>query len=468
MSLPLTFPTAPPKTSSLERAILEALAYSDIFDQPLRLEEVHRYLPIRVELDDLLPVLNTMNGWISSKDGLYFLTGREEIVEIRTEREARSRELLPHAIRYGRILGRLPFIRMVALTGSLAVLNVSKNADFDYMLIAAPGRVWTARAFALLFNRFTQILGHTLCPNLIITETVLEWGQQDLYSARELHQMIPITGMDVYRKLMQANEWTRNYLPNAGMSLRVFEKQSPYRWFTMAEWFLRGKLGDRLESWEMNRKIARFSMQKGFGDETVFTAEICQGNFHHHRKWTKMRYEEKLDVIARPAHAGRRSSPMRRLLRCEAAMTEASHDQDPPRAILLPALRPKLWEAMRPYPPLGTLYAASWLRQHGYEVALFDAMLAESEEEWAGALDRHKPRYTVIYEDNFNYLSKMCLLRMREAAFRMIHMAKTRGCTVILCGADVTDHYADYLEKGADYCILGEGRGDSARTAGPA
>jgi radical SAM superfamily enzyme YgiQ (UPF0313 family) len=118
---------------------------------------------------------------------------------------------------------------------------------------------------------------------------------------------------------------------------------------------------------------------------------------------------------------------------------------------------PKLWKAMQPYPPLGTLYAASWLRQHGYEVALFDAMLAESEGEWGCALDEHKPQYAVIYEDNFNYLSKMCLLRMREAAFKMIDMAKARGCTVILCGADVTDHYDKYLEHGADYCILGEG-----------
>ena len=118
---------------------------------------------------------------------------------------------------------------------------------------------------------------------------------------------------------------------------------------------------------------------------------------------------------------------------------------------------PKLWEAMQPYPPLGTLYAASYLRQHGYEVALFDAMLAESEEEWAEALDEHKPQYALIYEDNFNYLSKMCLLRMREAAFKMVDMAKSRGCTVILCGADATDHYAEYLRRGADYCLLGEG-----------
>jgi anaerobic magnesium-protoporphyrin IX monomethyl ester cyclase len=118
---------------------------------------------------------------------------------------------------------------------------------------------------------------------------------------------------------------------------------------------------------------------------------------------------------------------------------------------------PKLWDAMMPYPPLGTLYAASYVRVRGYEVALFDAMLADSEEEWSGALDAHQPQFAVIFEDNFNYLSKMCLLRMREAAFTMIKMAKTRGCIVILCGADATDHYSEYLDQGADYVLLGEG-----------
>jgi anaerobic magnesium-protoporphyrin IX monomethyl ester cyclase len=118
---------------------------------------------------------------------------------------------------------------------------------------------------------------------------------------------------------------------------------------------------------------------------------------------------------------------------------------------------PKLWAAMQPYPPLGTLYAASYLRQRGHQVSLFDAMLAASEADWAAALDRYQPRYAVIYEDNFNYLSKMCLLRMRQAAFTMITLAKVRGCTVILCGADMTDHARQYLSQGADYVLLGEG-----------
>ncbi len=118
---------------------------------------------------------------------------------------------------------------------------------------------------------------------------------------------------------------------------------------------------------------------------------------------------------------------------------------------------PKLWKAMQPYPPLGTLYAASYLRSRGYEVALFDAMLAASEAEWVEALDRHHPRFAILYEDNFNYLSKMCLLRMRQAAFTMIDMARQRGCTVIVAGADMTDHASLYFEHGADFVLLGEG-----------
>jgi anaerobic magnesium-protoporphyrin IX monomethyl ester cyclase len=118
---------------------------------------------------------------------------------------------------------------------------------------------------------------------------------------------------------------------------------------------------------------------------------------------------------------------------------------------------PKPWAARQPYPPLGTLYAASLLRARGHAVALFDAVLAESEAEWTAALARHRPRVAVLFEDSFNYLSKMCLLRMRQAAFRMIDAARARGCTVVAAGSDATDQAAAYLARGADYVLLGEG-----------
>ncbi len=118
---------------------------------------------------------------------------------------------------------------------------------------------------------------------------------------------------------------------------------------------------------------------------------------------------------------------------------------------------PKLWEAMQPYPPLGSMIAANHIRQQGYDVALFDAMLADSTDEWAAALAQHTPRIAIIYEDNFNYLSKMCLLNMRQAAFTMLQMAKSQNCLTIVCGSDASDHYTQYLQNGADFVILGEG-----------
>jgi anaerobic magnesium-protoporphyrin IX monomethyl ester cyclase len=117
----------------------------------------------------------------------------------------------------------------------------------------------------------------------------------------------------------------------------------------------------------------------------------------------------------------------------------------------------KLWDAQQPYAPLGALYAASYLRSQGHSVALFDAMLAESEDEWAVALDREKPAVAVIYEDSFNYLSKMCLLRMRQAALTMIDDARARGCDVVVSGSDATDHPDVYLSRGASAVIIGEG-----------
>jgi radical SAM superfamily enzyme YgiQ (UPF0313 family) len=117
----------------------------------------------------------------------------------------------------------------------------------------------------------------------------------------------------------------------------------------------------------------------------------------------------------------------------------------------------KEYGSMNLYAPLGTLYAAAYLQRMGYETALFDTMLAEGEEDLWQELALHKPRIFVIYDDVFNYLTKMCLTRMREAAFRMAEIAKEYGCTVIVSGSDSVDHLEEYFRHKVDYAICGEG-----------
>jgi anaerobic magnesium-protoporphyrin IX monomethyl ester cyclase len=124
---------------------------------------------------------------------------------------------------------------------------------------------------------------------------------------------------------------------------------------------------------------------------------------------------------------------------------------------LFMALDPKQVAKMRPFPPLATLYAAAALRARGYRVAVFDAMLAPDEGAFEAALDEHPPRLVALYEDNFNFLSKMCLGRMRQAALAMIEQARVRGLPVLAGGSDPTDDPAAYLDAGSAAVILGEG-----------
>src|SRR5580704_9366578 len=84
----------------------------------------------------------------------------------------------------------------------------------------------------------------------------------------------------------------------------------------------------------------------------------------------------------------------------------------------------KQLERAKPYPPLATLQVASMLRQGGREVQVFDAMLAESIEEFERQLQQLRPQLVVFYEDSFNFLSKMCLERMRQACCEMIGRAR--------------------------------------------
>ena len=106
-------------------------------------------------------------------------------------------------------------------------------------------------------------------------------------------------------------------------------------------------------------------------------------------------------------------------------------------------LDPKQWKTAQLYPPLGTLYAAALMRENGYTVELFDTMFAKEPDEVIASIDSYQPAYFVLYDDGFNYLTKMCLTNMREAAFRMMKLAKEHGCTVIVSSSDSTDRYQE-------------------------
>ncbi len=119
-------------------------------------------------------------------------------------------------------------------------------------------------------------------------------------------------------------------------------------------------------------------------------------------------------------------------------------------------LDPKQERKMQPYPPRQTMLAAACLRCAGFSVALFDPTLQEPESGFADALSAHSPRLVFLCEDNFNFLTKMCLTRNRELAFHMARLARGAGIPVVAAGSDVTDRCLDYLQNGVDFALPGE------------
>ena len=286
---------------ALERAIVETLTYFDVFDYPLRPSELHRYLHgLHATSASLERVLRSslLTNQIDSRDGYIFLRSRGLTVTLREQRRIRYMRIAPRIAAYGRILSRLPFIRMVALTGSSAMQNGDGTADLDFLLVTAPDRLWLARAFAILIGRWTALSNHVLCPNVILSERALHWSDQDLYAAHELTQMVPLAGGQVYTRLRAANPWALAYLPNADHSpsdALIPDTGSPQQ--RLLEGALGGAFGRRLEKWEMRRKITRLTRQNTPGAETAFNADICQGNFNRHGALTRHAFQERLDAL---------------------------------------------------------------------------------------------------------------------------------------------------------------------------
>jgi anaerobic magnesium-protoporphyrin IX monomethyl ester cyclase len=113
-------------------------------------------------------------------------------------------------------------------------------------------------------------------------------------------------------------------------------------------------------------------------------------------------------------------------------------------------------QKMKPYLPLGTLYAATALRKQGISSDVFDVMLEAPEPGFLRALRRSEPKIVVVYEDDFNFLSKMCLTRMREVAWNMARAAKDAGAIAVVHGSDATDNPELFLDNGFDYVLCGE------------
>jgi hypothetical protein len=196
-------------------AILRTVTYASLFQAPLTMARLHRNLmdvPLsRTELEEAL-----RDPWLRRRievvDGLVIPRGRREWISLRATRRAHSRRLLARHRRILRVLGRLPFVRMVAVSGACAHENATDD-DVDVFLVAREGRAW---GVCLALTVLSRLLGmrRTLCLNYIVDEAALALPEHDVFTAAEVVGLRPLAGRETYRRLVDVNGWAADLFPN--------------------------------------------------------------------------------------------------------------------------------------------------------------------------------------------------------------------------------------------------------------
>jgi hypothetical protein len=296
-------PPPSPPTSTADEAILRTLLYADLFDYPLTPHEIHHYLIATPATDIAVQAALACSPWVAAHTtqtrGYVALRGRQALGALREARRQSSAALWPVARRWAAVLGWLPFVRMVAVTGALAVDNAPEGDDVDFLIVTAPGRVWLARALTVLVVRLARLAGVGLCPNYVLAETALAQQRRDLFSAHDLVQMVVLVGQDTGAAMLKANAWTAEYLPQATRPLRTEQDLGPrgwaWRWQRLGEWLLGGRVGNALEAWERRRKLARFApAARQPGSAAELDEERVKGHFEDHGYPILQRFEARV------------------------------------------------------------------------------------------------------------------------------------------------------------------------------
>ncbi|HLN19284.1 MAG TPA: hypothetical protein VK255_03900 [Patescibacteria group bacterium] len=215
--------------NDLSKKILTTIAYYDIFDYPLTSFELWKYLIRHNGAEkkeySILDIISELEGEeiktkIEEYNGFYFLRGRRELVGQRIEKNKIAEKKFKKVIKIAKILRFVPFVRMIAATGTLAMKNTDLSSDLDLLVVLKHGKIFTGRTLVTLIThllgvrRYGNKISNRICLNFFITDESLEINIKDLFSSSEYYFLWPLYGYDVFQKFQNANNWIRQFRDN--------------------------------------------------------------------------------------------------------------------------------------------------------------------------------------------------------------------------------------------------------------
>lgn len=239
-------------TNQINAAVLKCLAYFDLFGYPLTKEDIALYIGVRCgsqTVEKSLDELTARRTIYKLKD-YYSLRDDERMASRRDAGFEHAMELIAIAETIGQYLIRFPFVRGIAISGSVSKRCADENADIDFFIITAPNRLWIARSFLHLLKKLSFLFNKQdyFCMNYFISQNNLEIAEKNLFTAIETTTLIPIQGDVVFDEFFNRNSWLMHYLPNNLMRVSTAKPLKKSMLKNTMEFLLNGSFGNLLDN----------------------------------------------------------------------------------------------------------------------------------------------------------------------------------------------------------------------------
>lgn len=248
---------------TVKRDILAILSYFDIFDYPITQLEIAQFARNTYSLEEISLGLHSLTSeqWIYKFGEFYTLQNNHDLVMRRKKGNAKARQMLETAEKVATLLSSFPFVKGIAVSGSLSKNFADEDSDIDFFIITEKNRLWLARTALMMFRRLTILFKkqHWLCMNYFIDEKMLEIEEKNIYTAIEIATLLPFRGIKTFHDFFKTNQWTRSFLPNHALRVSyVEEARSPFI-KKFVEFLFRNWLGTVLDFVLMKWTASRFN-----------------------------------------------------------------------------------------------------------------------------------------------------------------------------------------------------------------
>ena len=207
-----------PVDKSSEEGSLDCLRYFSFFNYPLTADEIYMFNSSSTSKKEIFRAIERLldKKKIFKVGGFYALVNNEEWAKERQRGNYRASQLLGKSAKYISIIAGFPFVRGIAISGSLSKFYASETTDIDYFIITESNRLWISRSLLHVFKKFSFVTGHQhyFCMNYFVDQEALLITHPNQYSAVELATLLPAFNLDLINRFYDTNNWVKSYLPN--------------------------------------------------------------------------------------------------------------------------------------------------------------------------------------------------------------------------------------------------------------